>query len=252
MKKIGFYFALITTLLFGGQALADEIQVAVAANFTAPMKEIGAAFEAKTGHKVSLSFGATGNFYTQIKNGAPFDILLAADSETIKKMGAEGLTAPGSDFCYTQGQLVLWSTKADYIDAEGKVLNSDFKHLAIADPKLAPYGLAAQEVLTKLGLWDKLEQSKRLVEGKNISQAFQFVDSGNAELGLVALSQIFKEGEPIKGSYWKVPADLYSPIKQDGAILKKAENSQAAKDLMAFLKGEEARKIIKSYGYIVD
>ncbi len=231
-----------------GSALADEVQVAVAANFTAPIQAIAVDFEKDTGHKLIAAYGATGQFYTQIKNGAPFEVFLAADDSTPEKLEQEGDIVPGSRFTYAIGTLALWSVKDGYVDPAGKVLEKNaFKHLSIANPKAAPYGLAATQVLNKLGLTDKVKN--KIVEGQNITQAYQFVSTGNAELGFVALSQIYKDGKVSNGSAWIVPESLHDPIKQDAVILKKGENNPAAKALTEYLKGPKATEIIKSYGY---
>ncbi|MBH3435797.1 molybdate ABC transporter substrate-binding protein [Pseudomonas citronellolis] len=229
-------------------ALADEVQVAVAANFTAPIPAIAKDFEKDTGHKLVASFGATGQFYAQIKNGAPFEVFLAADDSTPAKLEQEKAVVPGSRFTYAIGKLALWSPKDGYVDAKGEVLKQGgFQHLSIANPKTAPYGLAATQVLDKLGLKDKL--TGRIVEGQNIGQAYQFVSSGNAELGFVALSQIYKDGKVTAGSAWIVPADLYEPIRQDAVILEKGKDNAAAKALVDYLKGPKAAAVIKAYGY---
>ena len=227
---------------------ADEVQVAVAANFTAPIQAIASDFEKDTGHKLIAAYGATGQFYTQIKNGAPFEVFLAADDSTPEKRVKEGDIVPGSRFTYAIGTLALWSAKDGYVDDAGKVLEKNqFKHLSIANPKAAPYGLAATQVLAKLGLTDKVKD--KIVEGQNITQAYQFVSTGNAELGFVALSQIFKDGKVSHGSAWIIPETMHDPIKQDAVILKKGENNPAAKALTEYLKGPKAEAIIKSYGY---
>ncbi|WP_069864030.1 molybdate ABC transporter substrate-binding protein [Pseudomonas citronellolis] len=229
-------------------ALADEVQVAVAANFTAPIQAIAKDFEKDTGHKLVASFGATGQFYAQIKNGAPFEVFLAADDSTPAKLEQEKAVVPGSRFTYAIGKLALWSPKDGYVDAKGDVLKKGgFQHLSIANPKTAPYGLAATQVLDKLGLKDKL--TGKIVEGQNIGQAYQFVSSGNAELGFVALSQIYKDGKVTAGSAWIVPADLYEPIRQDAVILEKGKDNAAAKALVDYLKGPKAAAVIKAYGY---
>ena len=231
-----------------GTAQADEVQVAVAANFTAPIQAIAADFEKDTGHKLVASFGATGQFYTQIKNGAPFQVFLSADDTTPQKLEAEGDTVKGSRFTYAVGTLALWSAKEGYVDAQGEVLKHNaFKHLSIANPKAAPYGLAATQVLAKEGLTDKVRD--KIVEGQNITQAYQFVSTGNAELGFVALSQIYKDGKLSSGSAWIVPSSLHDPIKQDAVILTKGKDSAAAKALVDYLKGPKAAAVIKSYGY---
>ncbi|MBV7572524.1 molybdate ABC transporter substrate-binding protein [Pseudomonas sp. PDM32] len=231
-----------------GSAQADEVQVAVAANFTAPIQAIAADFEKATGHKLVTAFGATGQFYTQIKNGAPFEVFLAADDSTPKKLEAEGDTVKGSRFTYAVGTLALWSAKEGYVDAKGDVLKkNDYQHLSIANPKAAPYGLAATQVLAREGLTDKVKD--KIVEGQNITQAYQFVSTGNAELGFVALSQIYKDGKITSGSAWIVPSSLHDPIKQDAVILNKGKDNPAAKALVDYLKGPKAAAVIKSYGY---
>lgn len=231
-----------------GAAQADEVQVAVAANFTAPIQAIAADFEKDTGHKLVTSFGATGQFYTQIKNGAPFEVFLSADDTTPQKLEAEGDIVKGSRFTYAVGTLALWSAKEGYVDAKGDVLKkNEYQHLSIANPKAAPYGLAATQVLAKQGLTDKVKD--KIVEGQNITQAYQFVSTGNAELGFVALSQIYKDGKVTSGSAWIVPASLHDPIKQDAVILNKGKDNPAAKALVDYLKGPKAAAVIKSYGY---
>jgi molybdate transport system substrate-binding protein len=229
-------------------ASADEVQVAVAANFTAPIQAIAADFEKDTGHKLVAAYGATGQFYTQIKNGAPFEVLLAADDSTPEKLEQEGDTVKGSRFTYAVGTLALWSAKQGYVDGKGDVLQKNqYQHLSIANPKTAPYGLAAKQVLAKLKLTEATQA--KLVEGQNITQAYQFVSTGNAELGFVALSQIYKDGEVSSGSAWIVPADLHDPIKQDAVILNKGKDNPAARALVEYLKGPKAAAVIKSYGY---
>lgn len=242
---------LAAAMILSGLAHADEIQVAVAANFTAPMKRIAADFEKDTGHRVQLSFGATGKFYAQIRNGAPFDLLLAADDTTPAKLEAEGAAAAGSRFTYAIGTLVLWSAKPGIVDAGNNgvevLKKGEFSHLAIANPKLAPYGVAAIETLTALKLLDALQP--KFVQGENIGQTHQFVVTGNAELGFVALSQVMQDGRIAEGSAWIVPAGLHQPIRQDAVILTTARDKPAAAALMTYLKGDKARAVIKSYGY---
>ncbi|MDP3848282.1 MAG: molybdate ABC transporter substrate-binding protein [Pseudomonas sp.] len=240
--------ALCACVLLSGSVLAGEVQVAVAANFTAPMQAIAREFEKDTGHKLLASFGATGQFYAQIKNGAPFEVLLAADDSTPAKLESEGDAVAGSRFTYAIGTLALWSAKDAYVDDGGAVLKDNaFKHLAIANPKTAPYGLAAIQVLATLGLSDAL--APKLVEGQNIAQTLQFVATGNAELGFVALSQVYKDGKITRGSAWIVPAALHEPIKQDALILSKGKDNPAAKALLDYLQGPQAAAVIKSYGY---
>jgi len=228
-------------------ARADEVTVAVAANFTAPMKLIAVDFEKDTGHKVVASYGATGKFYAQIKNGAPFEVLLSADDETPAKLIREGAGVTGSQFTYAMGTLVLWSAKPAIVDGAGAVLkNGAFDHIALADPKLAPYGAAAVASMKALGVYDSLQP--KLVTADNIGQAYQFVSSGNALLGFVALSQVLKNGQ-IQGSSWVVPANLYTPIRQDAVVLDKGKGKPAADALMKYLKSEKAKAVIKSFGY---
>lgn len=239
---------LACSVLMSGAALADEVQVAVAANFTAPIQAIAEGFEKDTGHKLVASFGATGQFYAQIRNGAPFEVFLSADDTTPAKLENEGVTVKGSRFTYATGTLALWSAKPGYVDDKGEVLKGqNYQHLSIANPKAAPYGLAATQVLDKLGLTQATRS--RLVEGQSISQAYQFVSSGNAELGFVALSQIYKDGKLTSGSAWVVPAELHDPIRQDAVILDKGKDNPAAQALVDYLKGPKAGEIIKSFGY---
>ena len=246
--RLSYLAATAATLLACTNAWADEVQVAVAANFTAPIQSIAKDFEKDTGHKLVASFGATGQFYAQINNGAPFEVFLAADDSTPAKLEQEKQTVAGSRFTYAIGTLALWSAKPGYVDAQGEVLKTnDYKHLSIANPKTAPYGLAATQVLAKLNLTEATKG--KLVEGQNITQAFQFVSTGNAELGFVALSQIYKDGKVENGSAWIVPSSLHDPIRQDAVILNKGKDNPAAKAFIDYLKGPKATAVIKSYGY---
>ena len=229
-------------------ARAGEVLVAVASNFVAPMHRIAAEFEKTTGHQARLVVGSTGKFYAQIKAGAPFQLLLAADDETPARLVREGDGVAGSPFTYAIGKLVLWSPKAGFVDDKGEVLKSGrFAHLALAEPKLAPYGLAAIETLKALGLAEALQP--KVVTGESVTQAWQFVASGNAELGFVAYSQTHAEGRLIGGSYWLVPARYYRPIRQDAVVLVKGKGVAAVDALAGFLKSPAAADIIKSYGY---
>lgn len=238
----------LASLICLNTAWADEVQVAVAANFTAPIQAIAKNFEKDTGHTLVAAYGATGQFYAQIKNGAPFEVFLAADDSTPAKLEQEKEIVPGSRFTYAIGTLALWSAKEGYVDAKGDVLKQNtYKHLSIANPKAAPYGLAATQVLDKLKLTEATKG--KIVEGQNITQAFQFVSTGNAELGFVALSQIYKDGKVTSGSAWIVPSNLHDPIRQDAVILNKGKDSAAAKALVEYLKGPKAAAVIKSYGY---
>ena len=229
-------------------AHAGEVQIAVAANFAAPAKLIAAEFERETGHKPQLSFGGTGKFYAQIRNGAPFEVLLAADDETPAKLAQEGVAVAGSRYTYATGRLALWSSRPGYVDDKGEVVRKgNFRHLAIANPRLAPYGAAAVEVMSALKLLDAVQP--RFVQGENIAQAHQFVASGNAELGFVALSQIMQDGRIAAGSAWIVPADLHQPIRQDAVLLNKGRGHPAAEAWLGFLKGDKAKAIIRGFGY---
>ncbi|MBF0421376.1 MAG: molybdate ABC transporter substrate-binding protein [Magnetococcales bacterium] len=239
---------LFILLLIANRAIANEVQVAVAANFTGPAKIIAANFAQATGHQAVLSFGATGGFYAQIKNGAPFEVFLAADSETPAKLEQEGGIVAGSRFTYAIGQLALWSAKPEVVDPDGAILKiGRFSHVAIADPKLAPYGLAAVESLTALGLLDAVRP--KFVQAENIAQAYQFTSSGNADLGFVALSQIMKNGKLTTGSAWIVPAPLHKPIRQDAVILHRGKDNPAALAWVNHLRSEGAKTVIGSFGY---
>ncbi|MDA7087506.1 molybdate ABC transporter substrate-binding protein [Pseudomonas sp. SA3-5] len=240
--------ALFAGLALSASALAGQVQVAVAANFTAPIQAIAPAFAKATGHTLVAAFGATGQLYAQIEHGAPFEVFLAADASTPAKLESAGLGVAGSRFTYAIGRLVLWSARADYLDGSAAVLKANqFQHLAIANPKAAPYGLAASQVLAKLGLSAALQS--KLVEGQSITQTLQFVSTGNAELGFVALSQVYQGGRLSRGSAWVVPDDLHGPIKQDALLLKKGEHNPAASALIEYLQGPQAAAIIQSFGY---
>ena len=228
----------------GTEAHAAEVKVAIAANFTEPVKEIAPLFEKVTGHKLVLSFGATGQFYAQIGQGAPFEILLAADKATPTKVVADGHAVPGTQFTYAIGKLVLYSKTAGLVEGEEMLRSGKFDKIAIANPALAPYGLAGDETLKALGLFETL--SPKIVRGNTIAQTYEFIATGNAELGFVALSQvIFVSG----GSRWLVPAKLYSEIAQDAVLLKTGAGNDAARAFLVFLKGSEARAVIEKYGY---
>lgn len=229
-------------------AQAGEVSVAVAANFAVPMQKIAARFEQETGHKAVLAFGSTGRFHAQIANGAPFEVLLAADTVTPQRLETEGLAVKGSRFTYAVGRLALWSASPGVVDAQGAVLRSPgLTRLALADPKLAPYGAAAVEVLTRLGLIDTLRP--RLVQGESIGQAHQFVASGNAPLGFVAWSQVQVDGRLSGGSAWLVPAELHGPLRQDAVLLQRGRDNPAAQALLSHLRSPAARQIIQAHGY---
>ena len=241
-----FACALVLALL-GGAAQAADVQVAVAANFTEPAKLIATAFEKKTGDHVALSFGASGQFYTQIKSGAPFEILLSADADRPAQAEKDGLAVPGTRFTYATGQLVLYSSAPGKVDAKGQVLKTGaFDKLSVADPAVAPYGVAAMQTLDKLGVTAAMQP--KIVKGASIGQAWQFVQSGAADVGFVALSQVINEKG---GSRWIVPESMHAPIDQQAILLKTGADDPEAKKFLAFLKGGEARAIIKSYGYTV-
>lgn len=246
MKKI--LAACLAVLLIADPTQAAEVMVAVAANFTAPMKMLAKSFEQDSGHKLVLSFGSTGSFYAQLKNGAPFDVLLAADSDTPLRLEKDGLGVAGSRFTYATGRLALWSPKVGVVDDQGNVLRSGkFQRLAIANPKLAPYGAAAMQVLAKLGLEAAVQP--KLVQGENIAQAYQFTASENAQLGFVALSQVFMQGHISQGSAWVVPAHLHAPLQQDAIVLRRGQNNPGAQALMAYLQSEKARRSLQAFGY---
>jgi len=230
-------------------ASADEIQVAVAANFSAAAQKIAAQFEKDTGNTVKLSFGATGRFYAQIEAGAPFDVLLAADQTTPGKLVTEGKGVPTTLRTYAIGKLVLWSADAGLVDANGDVLNSaKWKHLSVADAKLAPYGQAARETLAALKLGEAVQS--RIVTAESIGQALQFVQSGNAELGFVALGQVQPpDGSKVPGSMWLVPDRLYTPIRQDAVVISATRSPKAAAAFVDYLASEKARVVTKAYGY---
>ena len=229
-------------------AHAGEVTVAVAANFTAPMQKIAQAFEQDTVHKAQLAFGATGKFYAQIKNGAPLAVLLAADDETPARLEKESLAIAGTRFTYATGRLALWSKQANVVDDKGEVLrSSSFHKIAMADPKLAPYGIAAMEVISKLGV--QASVVPKLVQGESIGQAYQFVSTENAQLGFVALSQISLDGRISQGSAWVVPQSMHTPLKQDAVLLNAGKDNAAAHALLKYLQADKAKAIITRYGY---
>ncbi|WP_028137073.1 molybdate ABC transporter substrate-binding protein [Bradyrhizobium japonicum] len=234
-------------LLAFTEARAAQTNVAVAANFTDAAKEIAALFKQKTGHEAVLSFGASGQFYTQIAQGAPFQVFLSADESRPKKLVEDGLAVGDSRFTYAIGKLVLWSKSPGAVTGEETLKAASFAKLSICNPAAAPYGLAAVETMKALKLYDALKP--KLVEGATITQAYQFVETGNAEVGFVALSQLTGIDA---GSRWVVPQALYSPIRQDAVLLKTGAGNEAASALISFLRGPEARAIIEKYGYVLD
>ena len=235
-------------VLVTGVAEADSLQVAVAANFAGAVEAIAKGFEEKSGHKLAIISGATGKFYAQIRNGAPFEVLLSADQETPKKLEDEGFAVQGSRFTYAVGHLVLWSNKSHFVDRDGTILSTgSFNHISIANPKTAPYGAAAMEVIRKLGLEKAL--SPKLVQGENIAQTHQFIISDNAELGFVSLSQVYKDGQLTSGSAWFIPDADYKPIRQDAVILRPGATNPAAKAFLDYLRSREALEVMASFGY---
>ncbi len=227
------------------QSIAEPIRVAVASNFKDAAKSIARRFQAVNDHRVTLIFGSTGKQYAQIRNGAPFHAFLAADALRPERLERESVAVPGSRFTYAVGKLVLWTPSTDFGSFDSGILaRGEFRHLAIANPKLAPYGKAAQEVLQALGLWERL--SARLVRGENIAQTFQFVRSGNAQIGFVAYSQLQGPGKQIEGSFWAVPPALYGPLRQQAVLLK---DHELAREFLSFLRTDEALSIIRAYGY---
>jgi molybdate transport system substrate-binding protein len=248
MKPFAQLSAVIVLTATAANVSAEEAQIAVAANFTAPMKAIIDLFEDATEHTVKASYGSTGKLYAQIKNGAPFEALLAADQTRPELLEQEGVGVAGSRFTYAIGKLVLWSADADKV-ADGPALleSGDFNKLSIANPKLAPYGEASVETLETLGLKTAIEP--KLVMGENIAQTYQFVDTGNADIGFVALSQVMQDGEIVKGSGWIVPSEMHAPIRQDAVILESGKDNPAVTELFAYLKGEKAQAVIRDFGY---
>lgn len=237
----------VAVMLVAGGACAQIIHVAVASNFAGVMKEIAPYYEAKTGDTLRVSYGSTGKLYAQIKHGAPFDVFFAADQARPARLESEGEIVAGSRFTYAIGRLVLWSPKADYVQGAKTLMELNFAHLALASPKLAPYGAAAKQAMQHLGVYDRLRA--RFVQGENIGQTFQFVHSDNVALGFVALSQVMKAGEVESGSAWLVPRELYQAIQQDAVILKKAKNKAHVTAFMAWMQSAEALEMIAAYGY---
>lgn len=255
MKHFSNFVLVLVLGVFSTQLTASDISVAVASNFTGTLEKLAKEFEKlptnSGSHKLVITSGSSGKFYTQIKEGAPFDLFLSADAERPALLVKDDLADKSTLFTYAIGRLALWSTKPNLVDADGKILNASnvFAHIAIASPKAAPYGLAAQQVMTKLNAWDKLQS--KLVQGENIAQTFQFVESGAAELGFVALSQLLETGKRAEGSCWEVPVELHAPIEQQAVMIKSARNPKAVREFIAFLKSEKARAIITATGYIL-
>lgn len=240
--------ALVLTAFAQGAAWAAEANVAVAANFAEPIKAIAAVLEKTTGHTLKISTGASGAFVTQIKNGAPFDIFLSADNERPELLEKEGFAQAGTRFTYATGKLVLWSSKVGRADAQGEVLKAaDLGKVAFANPKTAPYGAAAVQVMEKMGLTASL--APKLVQGESIGQTFNFVRTGNADVGFVAMSQVLEGGKLKDGSMWVIPQSNYGAIQQDAVILKRGANNEAAHALAKLLQSSNIKELIRSYGY---
>jgi molybdate transport system substrate-binding protein len=233
-------------------ASAEQLNVAVAANFFGTLQKLAPKYQQASGNELVLSSGSSGQFYTQIKQGAPFDVLLSADTERPKQLEADGLTVPGSRFTYATGTLVLWSPKADVVDRDGKILRGgSYRMIGIAEPRNAPYGAAAQQVLTALGLWGQLNQDKKLAVGDNINQAWQFASSGHVDMAFVALSQISRDDQ-ITGSYWLPPQSMYTPLDQDAVILARTSKRATAEAFLNWLGRDPAAiATIKAAGYHV-
>ncbi|PMR73771.1 molybdate ABC transporter substrate-binding protein [Billgrantia endophytica] len=249
MKKLAF---LLITLVLPVVAQAGELRVAVAANFLGSMEQLAAEFEEQTGHDVIISSGSSGAFYAQIVNDAPFDVFFSADTQRPEALVNEGLAVDESRFTYAIGVPVLWSTHEDLVDAQGEVLsNGDYRYLSVADPQNAPYGLAAQQVLTELGLWDELTSQQRVVQAQTIGQAHSQIASGAAELGFVALAQVIQEDGDIPGSHWIPPAEYHDPIVQQAVILNTAQDQELAEEFMAWIQGPRATEVIEAAGYSV-
>ena len=227
---------------------AAELNAAVAANFATPMERIVALFQKESGHTVKVSFSASGKLYTQIKTGAPFDVLLSADEEIPKRLILEGLAVGGSRFVYVTGRLVLWSVQPDLVDDNGAVLNrGNFDRLAIANPTLSPYGTAAKETLSKLTMWNSIQ--KKLKKGEDVNQTYQMAATESADLAFIALSQVMRDGKMAAGSWWLVPPELHNPIRQSAVLLSGAKDQAAAKAFLSFLKSEKARAAMRGFGY---
>jgi molybdate transport system substrate-binding protein len=242
------FLTLLLATLAHTHVLAAQAHVAVAANFADPIKAIAAVLEKTTGHTLLITLGSTGKLYAQIKNGAPFDMLLAADTRTPEKLEKESLAPTGSRFTYATGKLVLWSVDATRIDAKGEVIKSTNLHkVAYANPQVAPYGAAAVQVMDKLGLAAAL--APKLVQGESIGQTFSFVATGNADVGFVALSQVLEGGKLKSGSMWLIPQTLYTPIQQDAVLLQRGSHNEAAQALVKLLKSPHIKDLIRSYGY---
>lgn len=248
MKPYALLLPCLVSLWLPGLSLAANLQVAVASNFANTLEVLAESFRQETGHPLLVTTGSTGKFYQQIRQGAPFEVFLSADSRTPEKLEQENLGVAGTRLTYATGHLVLWSKHPGMVDAEGQVLKQNtFRHLAIANPATAPYGTAAMEVMKNLGILEQLQPL--LVQGENIAQTYQFVDSGNAEIGFVAAAQVMWNGKPRSGSAWLVPDHLHSPLHQDAILLKNGERNPVAQQFMLYLQSDRAKAIISRFGY---
>jgi molybdate transport system substrate-binding protein len=246
IRRLALLLAWLTVLA----ARAGEVQVAAAANLGPAVQQIAAAFARDTGHQAVVALGSTGKFHAQIRNGAPFEVLLAADAETPRRLEAEGLARAGTRFTYATGRLVLWSSQQGVVDAQGDILRqSPAGKLAVADPRVAPYGAAALATLASLGVLQPWQP--HLVQGESIAQAYQFVASGNARIGFVALSQVAQQGRIARGSGWLVPANHHAPLTQDAVLLNPGAANPAASAFLIYLRGNAARAILRNAGYTV-
>lgn len=247
----GLLAALSAAVLAAAPAAGEEAIVAVAANFAEVAEVLEARFERETGHTLTLVSGSTGKIYSQIANGAPFDVFLSADQERPALLEREGLAVAGSRFTYATGRLTLWSADPARVRGDGAALlgRGGFRRLAIANPALAPYGAAARQTLEKLGLWESL--AGKVVMGETIGQAHAMVASGNAEIGFVALSYVVSPRNETPGSRWDVPAELYAPLRQDAVLLKRAAANPAARGFVEYLQSAPVRALVESYGYTV-
>lgn len=241
-------FFLLLYLVFHAEVQAENIKVAVASNFLIPAQEIAQLFETETGHQIKISSGSSGKFFAQIQNGAPFQVLLSADTHIPASLLKAGLAIPATQITYAIGRLALWSSNPQRVTGSDHILaGNDFKKIAIANPEVAPYGRAAIETLEKTGLYPRIQ--KKVVWGENIAQTYQFVMSGNAELGFVSVSQIMRDGKLIHGSAWMVPDSMHSPILQDAILLSGARDSKAARDFLNYLTSDKVKAVIRNYGY---
>ena len=244
-----FTFLLIFIGLNSTQAFADEVRVAVASNFYPAMKEIALQYELKKSktsenHKIVLIPGSSGRHYAQIMNGAPFDLFFSADKVRPILLEKKGISENGSRFTYALGKLVLWSSLDGFVEKEERLYHKDLRFIAIANPKIAPYGVAAKEALISINLWEDMKS--KLIRGENIAQTFQFVNSANAKLGFVSYSQLMNPNYPVGGSFWMVPQSLYKPIEQQAVLLRE---SLLGKDFLSFMRTDQSLKIISKFGY---